>query len=125
MLGSVVPFHYFRPRPIFVAGFFVSSVTVNLRCGCNPEDSDNLTADRQLCQLPARNLPFINCKSENRGRSCSVHIACRRIRFVWATTLLVMSLACFSAGLQPDIQSLLTSAHLDGMRWPNFSDYRN
>jgi murein L,D-transpeptidase YcbB/YkuD len=54
-----------------------------------------------------------------------VHVACRRIRFVWATTLLVMSLACFSAGLQPDIQNLVTSAHLDGMRWPNFSDYRN
>ena len=36
-----------------------------------------------------------------------------------------MSLACLTAGQQPDIQSLVTSGNLEGMRWPNFSDYRN
>ena len=61
----------------------------------------------------------------NQKGSYEVHVACRRTRFAWGTTLLVMSLACLSAGQQPDIQNLVTSGNLEGMRWPNFSDYRN
>jgi murein L,D-transpeptidase YcbB/YkuD len=57
--------------------------------------------------------------------SYEVNIACRRIRFAWGTALLVLSLACFSAGQQADIQNLVTTGNLEGMRWPNFSDYRN
>jgi murein L,D-transpeptidase YcbB/YkuD len=34
-------------------------------------------------------------------------------------------LACLSAAQQPEIQSLVASGNLDGMRWPNFSDYRD
>jgi L,D-transpeptidase YcbB len=49
----------------------------------------------------------------------------RRMRLGWGTALLVVFLACFSAGQQPDIQNLVTSGNLEGMRWPNFSDYRN
>jgi L,D-transpeptidase YcbB len=47
------------------------------------------------------------------------------IRFAWGTAVLVMSLACLSVGQQPDIQNLVKSGKLDGMRWPNFSDYRD
>jgi murein L,D-transpeptidase YcbB/YkuD len=47
------------------------------------------------------------------------------MRLGWGTALLVVFLACFSAGQQPDIQNLVTSGNLEGMRWPNFSDYRN
>jgi L,D-transpeptidase YcbB len=54
-----------------------------------------------------------------------VHIACRRIRFAWETALLVMFLAYLSAAQQPDIQNLVTSGNLEGMRRPNFGDYRN
>jgi L,D-transpeptidase YcbB len=53
----------------------------------------------------------------------------RRIRNLrrlgWGTTLLVVSLSCLSAAQQADIQNLVTSGNLEGMRWPNFSDYRN
>jgi murein L,D-transpeptidase YcbB/YkuD len=52
-----------------------------------------------------------------------VHVACRRIHFAWGTVLLVITLACLSAGQQPDIQNLVRSGNLEGMRWPNFSDY--
>lgn len=51
--------------------------------------------------------------------------ASRRIRFGWGTTLLVLSLSCLSAAQQSDIQNLVTSGNLEGMRWPNFSDYRD
>jgi len=51
--------------------------------------------------------------------------ASRRIRFGWGTTLLVLSLSCLSAAQQPEIQNLVTSGNLEGMRWPNFSDYRD
>ena len=57
--------------------------------------------------------------------SYKVHAACRGIRFAWETALLVVCLACLSVGQHPDIQNLITSGNLDGMRWPNFSDYRN
>jgi murein L,D-transpeptidase YcbB/YkuD len=33
-------------------------------------------------------------------------------------------MACISTGQQADIQNLVTSGNLEGMRWPNFSDYR-
>jgi L,D-transpeptidase YcbB len=54
-----------------------------------------------------------------------VHVVCRRIRFAWGTALLFLSLASFSAGQQSDIQNLVASGNLEGMRWPNFSDYRD
>ena len=34
-------------------------------------------------------------------------------------------LGMFSAGQQLDIQNLVKGGNLDGMRWPDFSDYRN
>jgi L,D-transpeptidase YcbB len=46
------------------------------------------------------------------------------LRFAWGTAVLVASLSCLSAEQQPDIQSLITSGNLEGMRWPNFIDYR-
>jgi murein L,D-transpeptidase YcbB/YkuD len=57
--------------------------------------------------------------------SCKVHVARRGIRFAWETALFVVCLACLSLGQQPDIRNLITSGSLEGMRWPNFSDYRN
>ena len=48
-----------------------------------------------------------------------------RVRFAWKTALFVVCLACLSVGQQSDIQNLVTSGNLEGMRWPNFSDYRN
>ncbi|MGC2198264.1 MAG: L,D-transpeptidase family protein [Terriglobales bacterium] len=53
-----------------------------------------------------------------------MQVACRRVRFAW-TALFVGTLTCLIAGQQPsDIQNLVTSGNLEGMRWPNFSDYR-
>lgn len=54
-----------------------------------------------------------------------MQIAYRWIRFAWGTALVVIFLAGFSSGQQPDIQNLVTSGNLEGMRWPNFSDYRS
>ncbi len=54
-----------------------------------------------------------------------MHVVCRRIRFAWGTALLFVSLASFSAGQQSDIQNFVASGNLEGMRWPNFSDYRD
>ena len=51
--------------------------------------------------------------------------ASRRIRLGWEIALVVVSLSCLSAGQQPDIQNLVSSGNLEGMRWPNFGDYRN
>jgi L,D-transpeptidase YcbB len=45
-------------------------------------------------------------------------------RVPWAAAVLIVSWACISAGQQADIQNLVTSGNLEGMRWPNFSDYR-
>jgi len=53
-----------------------------------------------------------------------VHVAYRAICFVGRTVLLLVALACLSAAQQPEIRSLVASANLEGMRWPNFSDYR-
>ena len=46
------------------------------------------------------------------------------LRFACGAAVLVASLPCLSAEQQPDIQSLITSGNLEGMRWPNFIDYR-
>jgi L,D-transpeptidase YcbB len=62
----------------------------------------------------------------NQKVSYEMHIAGRRVRFAWGTALLVAALTCLVAGQQPsDIQNLVTSGNLEGMRWPNFSDYRS
>ena len=54
-----------------------------------------------------------------------MHVVSRRVRFAWGAALLVVVLACLSAGQQPpDVQNLITIGNLEGMRWPNFSDYR-
>jgi L,D-transpeptidase YcbB len=47
------------------------------------------------------------------------------IRFAGRTALLILSLTCLSVGEGPNIQDLVTSGHLEGMRWPNFNDYRS
>lgn len=46
------------------------------------------------------------------------------IRFACRIAVLVVSLARLSAGQQSDIQNLVNSGNLEGLRWPNFSDYR-
>jgi len=46
------------------------------------------------------------------------------IRLAWRIAVLVVSLADLSAGQQSDIQNLVNSGNLEGLRWPNFSDYR-
>ncbi len=52
-------------------------------------------------------------------------IAGCRIRFALTTVILIAVLACLASAQQPsDIQNLVTAGNLDGMRWPNFSDYR-
>ena len=50
----------------------------------------------------------------------------RRMRnlFPLGAAVFVVSLACLSEGQQADIQNLVSSGNLAGMRWPNFSDYR-
>ena len=54
-----------------------------------------------------------------------MHIGCRRIRFAWRTAFLVLFLAGCTVGQQLDIQNLARTGNLEGMRWPDFSDYRN
>ena len=46
------------------------------------------------------------------------------IRFASRTAVLVVSLACFSTGQQPEIKNLANSGTLEDLRWPNFRDYR-
>jgi L,D-transpeptidase YcbB len=48
----------------------------------------------------------------------------RLLRYAWGTAVLVVSLSSLGAGQQSDIQSLVASGNLEGMRWPNFIDYR-
>jgi murein L,D-transpeptidase YcbB/YkuD len=45
-------------------------------------------------------------------------------RFAWTTAVFVVSLTCLSAGQQSDVRNLVMSGNMEGMRWPNFSDYR-
>jgi hypothetical protein len=47
-----------------------------------------------------------------------------RIRFGWQVSPLLLLVACFSAAQQQDIQTLVASGTVEGMRWPNFSDDR-
>lgn len=42
----------------------------------------------------------------------------------WRVAAVVLSLACLNAGQQADIQHLANSGNIDGLRWPNFIDYR-
>ncbi|MGA7293155.1 MAG: L,D-transpeptidase family protein [Terriglobales bacterium] len=54
-----------------------------------------------------------------------MRIARCRVRSICGIVLLVATLACNLAGQQTsDIQNIVTSGNLEGMRWPNFSDYR-
>jgi L,D-transpeptidase YcbB len=48
----------------------------------------------------------------------------RLLRYAWGSVVLVVSLSCLCAGQQSEIQSLVASGNLEGMRWPNFIDYR-
>ena len=62
---------------------------------------------------------------DNQKASYEMHMAGRRIGSACWTALLVAALTCFTAGQQPsDIRSLVSSGNLEGMRWPNFTDYR-
>ena len=48
-----------------------------------------------------------------------------RIRVVLRQLLIAIALSCFAiAQAQSRIQSLVTAGSLEGMRWPNFNDYR-
>jgi murein L,D-transpeptidase YcbB/YkuD len=48
----------------------------------------------------------------------------RLLRYAWGIAVLVVSLSSLGAGQQSEIQSLVASGNLEGMRWPNFTDYR-
>ena len=54
-----------------------------------------------------------------------MHIGCRRIRFGWGVTLVILALVHISTGQQSEVQNLVQNGKLEGMRWPNFSDYRD
>jgi L,D-transpeptidase YcbB len=53
-----------------------------------------------------------------------IRLMSNRIRFGWQICVLVVLAVCLSAAQQQDIQTLVASGNLDGMRWPNFTDYR-
>jgi L,D-transpeptidase YcbB len=66
-------------------------------------------------------------KQEKPRFEMQFHDRCARgVGFGLGTLLLVAALAGLAAGQQQstDIQNLVASGTLDGMRWPNFSDYR-
>jgi L,D-transpeptidase YcbB len=46
------------------------------------------------------------------------------VRFAGAVVALVVYFACLAAGQTLHIQNIVASGKLEGMRWPNFSDYR-
>lgn len=54
-----------------------------------------------------------------------MRVASRSVRFAWATALVLSALTCLVAGQQQPfaIQTLVASGNMEGMRWPNFSDY--
>jgi len=54
-----------------------------------------------------------------------MQLAFRPMNFVWGVAFLVITFVHTGAGQQSDIQNLVTSGKLEGMRWPNFSDYRD
>jgi L,D-transpeptidase YcbB len=47
------------------------------------------------------------------------------MRLVWGIAFFWMCLSCPAIGQQADIQKLVTSGQMEGMRWPNFVDYRS
>ena len=53
-----------------------------------------------------------------------MQIAGNRKRIAFGLALLLAGLACPAIGQQADIQRLVSSGQMDGMRWPNFVDYR-
>jgi len=54
-----------------------------------------------------------------------MQVAVHRVRFALSAVLLLAPLTSLAAAQQPsDIQNIVTAGTLDGMRWPNFSDYR-
>ena len=48
----------------------------------------------------------------------------RRSKAVWILVLLSVALTSSASAQQQQIQSIVSAGRLDGMRWPNFSDYR-
>jgi len=46
------------------------------------------------------------------------------MRIAWGIAVLAACFACPGVGQQTDIQNLVTSGQMEGMRWPNFVDYR-
>ena len=54
-----------------------------------------------------------------------MHIAENRMRILGKIALLAACVACPAIGQQADIQNLVTSGQMQGMRWPNFADYRS
>jgi len=46
------------------------------------------------------------------------------MRIAWGIAVLAACFACPGVGQQTDIQNLVTSGQVEGMRWPNFVDYR-
>src|SRR5579862_3395866 len=46
------------------------------------------------------------------------------IRLAAGVGAVILSLVCASSGQTSQIQDLVTSGNLEGMRWPNFTDYR-
>ena len=54
----------------------------------------------------------------------ALYPSCRWSRFAWRTACFVVLLVCFSRAQQTGIQNLVASGNLEGMRWPNFSDYQ-
>ncbi len=60
-----------------------------------------------------------------RKGAARTQVACRSVCFAW-TALFFATVTSVIAGQQPsDIQNLVMSGNLEGMNWPNFSDYRN
>jgi murein L,D-transpeptidase YcbB/YkuD len=57
------------------------------------------------------------------GDNDEMKITGSRMCFAFKTVILVAALACQAAAQPSDIQNLVTAGNLDGMRWPNFSDY--
>ncbi len=46
------------------------------------------------------------------------------MRIVWGIAFLAAGFSCPGIGQQADIQNLVASGQMEGMRWPNFVDYR-
>jgi murein L,D-transpeptidase YcbB/YkuD len=53
-----------------------------------------------------------------------LHNTANRMRIIWGIALFAACFAYPSIGQQADIQNLVTTGQTEGMRWPNFVDYR-